>query len=289
MEEVLRGVGDERLALATQENLFALFRAMASSLGGDVVERHDLSMHHASPSNPMFKGVWATHLMGDEVDAAVDEVLAWFHERDAPFVFWWTGPGSMPGDLGERLTERGFHPMAEQAERFPGIKATSRGSPCMVADLATMNRRALGEVPDGFSVEPVRDEEDLEGFVEILVEAMTIPPPIAGAWAQAAHASGIGTTPWRMYLGRLDGEPVATNMLFNGAGVASVYGVATRPAHRGKGIGGAITLAPLLEARDEGYEHAVLFSSLEGVHAYERIGFRMTSQWLDRYLWMRPD
>jgi GNAT superfamily N-acetyltransferase len=159
----------------------------------------------------------------------------------------------------------------------------------MVADLAVMDEASTREVPDGFTIEPVRDEDDLVAFVDVLVEAMTIPLPVADAWAQAARIAGVGNTPWRMYLGRLDGEVVATNMLFNGAGVASVYGVATRPAHRGRGIGGAITLAPLLEARDEGYAHAVLFSSLEGIHAYERIGFRMTSRWIDRYLWMRPD
>jgi GNAT superfamily N-acetyltransferase len=239
--------------------------------------------------NPMFKGVWATHLTEDEVDGAVDEVLGWFRERDAPFVFWWTGLSTMPADLGERLTARGFRSMAEQSDDFPGIRASERGSPCMVADLAVMDEASVREVPDGFTIEPVRDEDDLVAFVDVLVEAMTIPLPVADAWAQAARIAGVGNTPWRMYLGRLDGEVVATNMLFNGAGVASVYGVATRPAHRGRGIGGAITLAPLLEARDEGYAHAVLFSSLEGIHAYERIGFRMTSRWIDRYLWMRPD
>ena len=59
------------------------------------------------------------------------------------------------------------------------------------------------------------------------------------------------------------------------------------PAARGRGIGGAITLRPLLDARDEGYRHAVLFSSAMGVHAYERIGFRLLDGWIDRFLW-RP-
>jgi GNAT superfamily N-acetyltransferase len=286
--DVLRGVDDDRLAIATQDNLYELFRAMATLPGGELVERHDLSFHHAPPTNPMFNGVWSAHLMLEEVDAAVDEVSAWFAERDVGYWFWWTGPGTMPDDIGERLAARGLRSMAEQSEDLPGIEAGDRGSPCMVADLGWVDA-SLAAGPPGLTIDLVADDADLAAFVEILVQGMTIPPPLADAWAQAARSAGIGATPWRMYLARLDGEPVATNMLFNGAGVASVYGVATVPEHRGKGIGGAVTLAPLLEARDEGFEHAVLFSTLMGVHAYQRIGFRLTPVWLDRYLWVQPD
>jgi ribosomal protein S18 acetylase RimI-like enzyme len=102
------------------------------------------------------------------------------------------------------------------------------------------------------------------------------------------HA-GIGNSPWRIYIGRLNGRPVATNMLFNGGGVASIYAVGTAVDVRGRGIGGAITLHPLLEARAEGYRHAVLFSSAMGVGAYERIGFRRTGGMLNRYLWRNED
>lgn len=102
----------------------------------------------------------------------------------------------------------------------------------------------------------------------------------------AALKIGIGKTPWRVYVGYLDGKPVATNMLFNGGGVASVYAVATLPSAQGQGIGAAITLKPLLEARDrDGYKYAVLFSTEMGVKVYERIGFRMTDVRINRYLW----
>lgn len=74
-------------------------------------------------------------------------------------------------------------------------------------------------------------------------------------------------------------------MLFNGAGVVSVYAVATLPAVRGRGIGAAITLKPLLLARDQGYRHGILFSSEMGVPVYERIGFRLTDVRINRYLW----
>jgi ribosomal protein S18 acetylase RimI-like enzyme len=96
---------------------------------------------------------------------------------------------------------------------------------------------------------------------------------------------GIGQTPWQIYVGRLDGEPVAINMLFCGAGVASVYAVGTVPSARGRGIGGAITLMPLLEAREMGYRYGVLFATQMGIHTYERIGFRLTAARINRFLW----
>jgi GNAT superfamily N-acetyltransferase len=234
----------------------------------------------------MFKGVWATRLDADAVDAALDERIAWFRERGAPFFFWWTGPSSRPADLGARLAARGLIGMEEQARELArGLEAGAGGSPAMAADLGAMDEEALERVPAGFAIEEVRDADGLDAFARVFVEAYEIPAFAAQAWVDATTALGIGRTPWRLFVGRLDGEPVATNMLFTGAGVASVYAVGTVPSARGHGIGGAITLAPLLEAREQGYRHAVLFSSALGVHAYERIGFRLLDAWIDRFLW----
>jgi hypothetical protein len=63
----------EGLGHLAQENLFDLFRAMSAALpGGELVETPSLSFHHTFPTNPMFKGVWATHLAADEVEEAID-------------------------------------------------------------------------------------------------------------------------------------------------------------------------------------------------------------------------
>jgi GNAT superfamily N-acetyltransferase len=277
---------DADLVRAVEDNLQALFRAVSKLPGGELVETPGLSWHHAFPANPMFKGVWGTRLDSDDVDAAIDERIAWFRERDAPFGFWWTGPSTEPADLGERLAARGMIGMEEQArELVPGLKVSAGGSPAMAADLAAMNEGALERVPVGFVIEEVRDEAALEDFRRVFVESYEVPEFAAQAWVDATETLGIGITPWRPFVGRLDGEAVAISMLFNGGGVASVYAVGTVPSARGRGVGGAITLAPLIAARDEGYRHAVLFSSAMGVHAYERIGFRLLDAWIDRYLW----
>lgn len=277
-DSILTNPTESQRAEAVEENLYALFRAMASSLGGDLDERAGLVRHHAFPTNPMFKGVWGTRLSPDEADDAIHDTIAWFKDRNAPFFFWWTGHRTTPDDLGERLVAHGLLSMEAQMQDM---------APGMVADLQRMNEAALAQVPPGFAIEEVRDEAALSDFKRVLVEGYEIPEPMADGWVQAARHTGIGRSPWRMYLGRLNGQPVATNMLFNGGGVASVYGVATVPSARGQGIGGAITLKPLIEARDTGYRHAVLFSTEMGVRVYERIGFRLTDARINRFLWRK--
>ena len=286
-ETILTNPSEAELAAAVEENLFDLFRAMASTLPGSEIEEGDkLSRHLAFPTNPMFKGVWRTRLAAAEIDEAIDETIAWFKSRNAPFLFWWTGPGTTPPDLGERLVARGLLSMEEQMEELArGIKQTALGAPGMAADLQQVNEAALTQIPPGFIIEEVRDEAALLDFKRVFVESYEIPEWAGQAWVDATLKLGIGHTPWKMYVGRLNGEPVATNMLFNGGGVASVYAVATMPSARGQGIGGAITLKPLLEARDMGYRYAVLFATEMGVHTYQRIGFRLCETRINRYLW----
>ena len=283
----LENASDRQLGLAVFENLYDLFRSMASQLDGEISESEKLSHHFSFPTNPMFKGVWNTGLSVEEADAKIEEAIAWFRERNAPYFFWWTGPQTTPDDLPQRLQSHGLIDMAEQQKELAaGIKQTELGAPCMVAELSRMDQTVLTKTPDGFIIKEIENEVDLYDFKKVFVQTYEIPDWAGQAWVDATHKLGIGKTPWRMFVGYLNREPVATNMLFNGGGVASVYAVATLPSAQGKGIGAAITLKPLLEARDQdGYKYAVLFSTEMGVSVYKRIGFRMTDMRINRYLW----
>ena len=81
----------------------------------------------------------------------------------------------------------------------------------------------------------------------------------------------------------LDEEPLATSMLATTAevGLAGVYSVATRPAHRGRGFGTEVTAAALNAAVRQGYETAVLEPSPSGVRLYRRMGFELVTTYLE--------
>jgi GNAT superfamily N-acetyltransferase len=263
---------EAELAFAFAANLFDLFRAM-SHMPGAVLEEHaHLSRHMATPFNPMYKGIWQCRLAEHEVDSAIRESIEWLKRHNAPFAFWWVDPGTTPADLGARLQAHGFAPWEERA-------------PGMAADLTALNYDLLTHGPPGYTQERVTDERGLRDFKDAFVSGFEVPEWAGQAWVDATLAFGIERAPWRCYVGRLNGRPVASNMLFIGAGVASVFGVATVPDARGRGIGAAITLIAYQEALQLGYRYGVLFGTESGVPVYQRIGFREVGTTISRYLW----
>jgi GNAT superfamily N-acetyltransferase len=79
---------------------------------------------------------------------------------------------------------------------------------------------------------------------------------------------------YRLYLARLDGAPVGTASAQIGAGVVGLYCVSVLPAARRQGVGAAVSLAALREARRQGYHFGVLGASEMGESVYRRLGFK---------------
>ncbi len=80
---------------------------------------------------------------------------------------------------------------------------------------------------------------------------------------------------------------MATSELFLGGGVAGIHGVTTVSEFRGRGIGTSMTLSPLIDSRNQGYDIGVLFSSEMAVGIYRSLGIQEYGMGYI-YLWQEP-
>jgi GNAT superfamily N-acetyltransferase len=242
--------------LAIEENGAEFPLALGRAAGAE--ERNEGGIHWVIGNCPIdyHNAVIRADLPPERADAEIMASRERMRELGVPGS-WHVGPSMRPFDLGERLVAHGF----EYAGDDIG----------MAADLSGLPDTAL---PDGFEVGRVRDEGDLAVWVETLGSGFGEGPVEAGWVGEMYRRVGYGDGgPWRHYLGRLEGDPVATSTLFLGAGVAGIYFVFTVEEARRRGIGAAITLAALRDAASLGYEVGVLGSSALGYPVYRGLGF----------------
>lgn len=245
-------------ARAIEENGAGFLLALGRAAGAEV--RDDGRVHWVMGNCPIdyHNAVVHAGLTPEEADGEILASREKMRELGVPGS-WHVGPSMRPADLGGRLVAHGF----EYAGDDTG----------MAADLSALPERV--PAPDGFEIQPVRDQAGLSAWVETLGSGFGEGPVEAEWVGEMYRRIGYGGEgPWRHYLGRLDGEPVATSTLFLGAGVAGVYFVFTVEEARGRGIGAATTLAALRDARNRGYGVGVLGSSEMGYPVYRRLGFR---------------
>jgi GNAT superfamily N-acetyltransferase len=136
---------------------------------------------------------------------------------------------------------------------------------------------------DGLEIVLVDDDKTLRQWIHIASVGFGVPANMEEIWFEFFNYAAC-RTPFQTYLGLLDGKPVATSQISNSAGVAGIYNVTCLPEARGRGIGSALVMKPLLAARKNGMQIGVLQASSMGYNAYQRIGFQDFGK-LSVYLW----
>ena len=209
-------------------------------------------------SAPWYNQVMVTQLAAEEVDKRIDEALELFAGRELPMLWSVTG-STRPPDLARLLQARGLI----QAGTLTG----------MAVDLEVLMDDL--PAPQGFAVEQVRDAAAFRRWRRAYVDGFEMPEGAARALIDCYATIGFDDDPpFRHYIGVLGGKTVASATLFLGAGVAGVWHVGTIPAARRQGIGAAMTLATLKDARALGYAVGTLYASEMGTAVYRRMGFQ---------------
>jgi GNAT superfamily N-acetyltransferase len=265
MANILTDLSSSSLAVAIKANLYAFFQSFRSSSQAAVHDSSPGFRWHTAIAHPWFNGVLSTQPPAEDVAQTVRDTLAYFQSRAVTGFTWWLAPHLEPAAWSQHLLPHGF----QYDDHTPGMALDLAALPPLVQHPLTLQR--------------VEDRRTLAEWAHTFTQGYGIPEAMTPVFS--ALLDSLGTNlPFRHYLGSLNNKPVATSTLFVGAGVAGIYNVATLTEARGQGIGSAMTLAPLHDARDLGYRAGVLQSSEMGYHVYQRLGFQKLCQ-MDHFYW----
>jgi GNAT superfamily N-acetyltransferase len=256
LSDIVPAVDPTTIAGLIEANINDYLLSYARLPGAVLHDAPESAWVEAQWADATFNAIVRARFQPAQIDRQIDATLDHFRRRAVPVV-WHVGPSSEPATLGDALLRHGL----TFEEEEPG----------MALDIAQMSNASA--TPPELTIEPVRDESDLR----VWIDTWLFPVPAAERAAQfeARRTHWLAPErPMHCFVARWNGTPVATSMLYLAQGVAAVHHVATRPEFRRRGIGSALTLRVLHEARTRGYQVGVLTASPEGIGSYRRIGFR---------------
>jgi GNAT superfamily N-acetyltransferase len=222
-----------------------------------VIAAPDLVIIDSGQPCDTFNLVCRARLEAATAQERIQAAIGYFADVGRPFS-WWRSPADLPPDLDALLLGAGLHCAEKEA--------------AMAADLSSLSLADLS--PDGLQIRRLRTADQLQDFAQIIAAGWTPPDiEVLRFYERAAPALLADESPLWLYVGYLDDLPVATAELTLGGGVVGLYNIVTLAAYRRRGFGAAMTLRPLLDARDQGHRTAILQASDAGVSVYRRVGF----------------
>ena len=254
MSTTLQDFSPVTIPLTLDANLIAYSSLFSSLPRAKLHNDRGLLWFETGVPNEIFNGILQTQLEPEALPAAIEHVLAHFQRRHLPF-HWHLGPSSSrPRNVRDLLEARGISHIEDE--------------PGMAVDLLALNEDL--PVASNLLIHPVTTHEMVDDWTRVW--GCGAPEEITQQWFTAYSGLPFGPDrSLRLYLGTINGGPVATVSLFLAAGVASINWVVTFPQFRRQGIGAAMTLRAAHEARSAGYQVGVLTASPLGINICRRL------------------
>ncbi|MFX1458015.1 MAG: GNAT family N-acetyltransferase [Promethearchaeota archaeon] len=257
---ILKNPNQTEIEYAIEFNFYEFFRSMVQSdLKDNLYEESEgFSRFSTGVSFFFFNGVIDNHISSENITKTIKENITFFEKRQVPFL-WVLGPSSTPKNMGELLIKNGFI-----VDKLQG----------MAYNLKMMNteRELLNKV----KIVKVESMDNLKVWNNIILTGFDFPEEVRPNFFFEAFLFILlnNRASASAFLAYYDGNPVASSLVLYKAGVAGIHMVTTLEEARRKGIGTAITLGSLSEAKKLGYEIAILHSTEMGLNMYKWMGFK---------------
>lgn len=249
--KILINPNEKELIQAIYINRSEQFRDAWESLNAKTVENKSCTYYYTDFKSPILNGILNTKIGIESNEEIVKKAIAFFDEKQIPFV-WFIGSLNSPRNFHFFLEEKGF-----VIETNPG----------MALDLRKLQKKELGNenlsIIKGQTMEHVKYATDV-GFSVHGFDKEPLEYYLKGHLKKDYRS---------FYIALLENKPVGISEVFYNNGVAGIYFIETIESVRGQGIGTAITLAPLYEAIELGFEWAILQSTEIAYNMYKKIGF----------------
>lgn len=252
----------EELDAAIEEQFVSYFPQFRDLPEMDVYEGPDMARWETGADCPVLNGVARAVLPAEEVNDRIEEIVGSFRAKAVPMV-WTVSPSVRPADMASRLVSHGLAAGGELV--------------AMVSDLDKLFAALAPASPGTAAVtlSEVTTGPQLRDWLIPAVRSFGFSPTTADMMYRL-HAPGpLGPgAVLRHFVGWWEGAPAACSTLYLHAGVAGVFNVGTDPEARRQGLGTAVTVAALRQARAAGCRYGVLHSTEMGLSIYRKLGFR---------------
>lgn len=253
---ILDSTAHPDLIKAMDTNTEELLALWGRALGATIYQEPEASWFVTGIPFIRLNMVIRANLTPETPEAKIHEILTKIESVNAP-TSWVVGPSLQHPKIAHLVQAHGWSTVSVEG---------------MAADLEHIDEHI--HLPAGATLERVETTESLQQMISTIASGMPWPDAGRDYILHFVQKHGFVSHPAvRYYLARLNGEPVATSLLFLGGGVAGLYCVATLPQARRQGIGRAISQLPLLDARAMGYRIAVLQATNAGAKVYRALGF----------------
>ena len=207
---------------------------------------------------------------GDSIERLTEEINRFYSQTKTPLC-WWTCPGT---DSTEILKNPFF-------SSFQLTEVTA----AMAMDLETYLPQ--DEKLPALKITTVSSPEEIDSFISVLRRSYELPLFTRDALL-AVITQNIFNSPASLilYIANRGSVAVGCAALFLTDDVAGLYYVGTLPSHRAMGIGTALTVHCLNNARNLQCRQAVLRASESGERMYTRLGFKKFGEF-KKFIWNR--